>query len=191
MGTPVGSLDELFSSFEEEEGTEGTEAAATPPWRQRAPRRRHHRPPRRHHLPPRWHHRPPPSCQAVTGDPPRRPSRPERRQRGTAGRAMTDASRRVARDGRGRIRGRSGALRPSRPLTGSLVAMDSRTRLYSRRFFVALLTQHGAVLRVDGQLIGTASPPRSLSRAATRSRPHICQSGHRSLRVPQQMAPRR
>ena len=73
MGEPVGSLDELFAFEEGTEGTEvatdvtevateGTEAAD-------------------HHLPPRWHHRPPPSCQEVTGDPPRRPSRPERRAR--------------------------------------------------------------------------------------------------------------
>ena len=30
MGEPIGSLDDLFSQFEEEEGTEGTEAAAPP-----------------------------------------------------------------------------------------------------------------------------------------------------------------
>ena len=66
-------------------------------------------------------------------------------------------------------------LRPSRPLTGSLVAIGFADSLVLSAIFVVLLTQHGAVLSVDGQLIGTASPPRSLSRAATRSRPQICQ----------------
>ena len=113
MGEPVGSLDELFSSFEEEgtEGTEvatdvtevateGTEAAEPPATEATAP-------PATEMAPPTTS-----SCQEVTGDPPRRPPSAEQRARLVAERPtrveeslVTDAV---------RIRGHSGALRPSR-----------------------------------------------------------------------------
>ena len=111
MGTPVGSLDDLFTQFEEEEGTEGTEAAtdvtevATEGTEgggttcHRGDGTTCHRDGTTDHLLVVRRSR------AILHD---GPVGQGAEQRGTAGRGMTDAIPVVARDGRVRIRGRSG-----------------------------------------------------------------------------------
>ena len=150
MGTPYGSLEELFSDEEGTEGTGGGRGGGTTG----------HRDGTTDHLLVVRRSR------AILHDGPGRLERRTARHRWSR---MTDSSRGVVRDGHVLIGGHSGAS-SSRPLTGSLVAIGFAYSLVLSGLFVALLMQHGAVLIVDGQLIGTVSPPRSLSRAATRCR---------------------